>query len=134
MRFKAMPSEFVTDRSALRFLTSVDSEEDYRNSLADRATSEGDKNLIQNLPVFYGGIGIKAIPMMPENLGTPTKHTDALLVDPMNLAIGFWRQIKIRSAEDIREGNIYFVISCRADCTYKHEPAAVIVNNLRVST
>jgi hypothetical protein len=40
---KTLPSEYLRDKKAMRFLSSVDADLDYRNTLAERATAVGDK-------------------------------------------------------------------------------------------
>ena len=42
---KTIPSEHLRDKKAMRFMTSVDADLDYRNTLAERATAVGDRLL-----------------------------------------------------------------------------------------
>jgi hypothetical protein len=66
---KTLPSEYLRDKSAMRYLTSVDADLDYRNTLAERATAVGDKFLEGDAPVLYSGVPVQPIPLFPENLG-----------------------------------------------------------------
>jgi hypothetical protein len=68
---RALPSEYLRVKKSLSFLTSVDTELGYRNTLAERATIGGDKWLETDVPVLYSGIPIRSIPLFPENLPAP---------------------------------------------------------------
>ena len=100
---KTLPSEYLRDKSAMRYLTSVDADLDYRNSLAERATAVGDKFLEGDAPVLYSGVPVQPIPLFPENLGAGSDQTVILLCNPKNIHVGIWRQIRIESARDISE-------------------------------
>jgi len=129
---KALPTEFIKDRRALRFITSIDSETDYRDTLADRATAVGDKFLLEGVPATYSGIPMVGIPVLPETLGSPAYHTEMLLADPTNAHIGFWRQIEWETDKDIVAGELIIVVTLRMDVKWAFEPAVVKVQNLRV--
>jgi hypothetical protein len=101
---KAMPSPFLRDKSSLRFLTSVDAEIDYRDSLSNRMTATGDKALDGATPCGYSGIPVLDVPLFPENLGGATNETDILLTDPKNINVGIWRQIQLETDKDIQAG------------------------------
>ena len=58
---KTLPSEYLRDKSAMRYLTSVDADLDYRNTLAERATAVGDKFLEGDAPVLYSGVPVQPI-------------------------------------------------------------------------
>lgn len=130
---KGMPVEFLKDRLKMRFLTSIDSETDYRDSLADRATSLGDQFLAEGVPAKYSGIPMVGVPIFLENLGAPAQHTDMLLLDPKNINVGFWRKIKFATDTDIVAGELIIVISLRFDVRYAFEPAVVKVTNVKVT-
>ena len=89
---KTMPSEWLRNKGALRFLTSVNAEIDYRDSLSDRMTLTGDRALAglgeSAAAVGYSGIPVIDIPMFPENLGGGTNTTDVILADPKNIDVG----------------------------------------------
>jgi len=129
---KAMPTEHLRDRRAMRFLTSFDSETDYRDSLADRATAVGDRFLLEGVPATYSGIPMLGVPVFPENLGPFTNYTEMLLLDPKNINVGFWRQIEWETDKDIVAGELIIVVSLRMDVKFAFEPAVVKVQNLKV--
>lgn len=65
---RALPSQYKTDRSALRFYCSPAIIQDYRDVLADRATALGDSATQGNDPLKAFGIPIEEIPLIPEAL------------------------------------------------------------------
>jgi capsid protein len=129
---KAMPSEFQRNKKDLRYLTSVQAELDYRDSLAERATVGGDKWLTDDVPVMYGGTGVVAVPLFPENLGSGTNCTDILLTDPKNINVGIWRNIRIETDKLVSEGVLIVVATLRFDVKYSHEPAVVKGINVKL--
>jgi len=130
---KAMPTEFITDRRQLRLITSIDSETDYRDTLANRATAVGDKFLLEGVPATYSGIPMIGIPVLPENLGGATNCTEMLLADPKNAHLGFWRNIEWETDKDIVAGELIIVVTMRMDVKWAFEPATVKVQNLKVT-
>lgn len=129
---KSMPSEFLRNKADMRFLTSVDAEIDYRDSLADRATVVGDKFLEQEAAVTYSGIPLIDLQLMPENVGTGTHCTNLLFTDPKNINFGIWRQIRVETDKLISEGVLLIVATLRFDVKYAEETAVVKVNNVNV--
>ncbi len=131
---KAMPSEFLRNKKSFRFLTSVDSEIDYRDALADRATANiGDRFVEQDAPSMYSGVPVVSVPMFPENIGTGSHCTDAVLIDPKNINVGVWRDITIETDKLIREGVLLVVASIRFDMKLTEETAAVKAVNVSVT-
>ncbi len=110
-----IPSEQLRDKKAMRLLTSVEAELRYRNRLANRNTVAGDKFLEEDTPVVYSGVPVASIPLFPENLGPAGTDTNVLLVNPKNVHVGIWRQIKIETARDISEGVVKTVVTVRFD-------------------
>lgn len=130
---KTMPSEYLRNKSALRFLTSIDSLIDYRDTLADRATANlGDKFVEQDAPAMYSGVPVVDVPMFPENVGTGSHCTSPILTDPKNLHVGIWRQIQVETDKLIREGVTLIVVTLRFDAKLAVEGAAVKATNVKV--
>lgn len=121
---KSMPNEFLRDRTQLRFLTSIDAETDYRDSLADRGTIGGDRYVLENVPVFAYGIPVVGVPKFPEN------PTSGILTDPKNIIIGIWRQIMLETDKDISAGIVKIVATLRWNFQYAFEPAVVKVTSI----
>lgn len=131
---KAMPSEFLRRRNDLQFLTSTDAEIDYRDSLVDMKLAPlSIQQLTDDVPVTYSGIPIRSVPMFPENLGVAGNQTIALLLDPKNITVGIWRQIRVETDKDISAGILKIVATMRMDSKYAHEDAVVKGIGIRVT-
>lgn len=130
---KTMPAEYLRDRTRLKYLASVDGEITYRDSLGARATAAGDKNLLENAPTLYAGVAVEPIPLFPENLGGTTDRTIALLLDPKNIYVGIWRQIRIEQWRDVSEGVTKICASLRFDVELADEPAVVKAINIKLA-
>lgn len=134
---KTMPSEWLRNKGAMRFLTSVDAEIDYRDSLSDRMTMLGDQALAaigsESAVVGYSGVPVIDIPLFPENLGVGSNCTSVLLTDPKNIDVGVWRKVKIETDKDISAGVLVVVATMRFDVVYQEELAVVKATNVQVS-
>lgn len=130
---KAMPSPYLRNKKALRFFTSTDAEIDYRDALADRATANiGDRFVEYDAPAMYSGVPVNGVPMFPENVGTSSHCTNAVLMDPKNMHVGIWRDIKIETDKNISEGVLLVVATMRFDMKLVEEIATVKANNIKV--
>jgi hypothetical protein len=129
---KAMPSEFQRNKKDLRYLTSIQAELDYRDSLADRGTVGGDRFLTEDVPVLYGGVAVVGVPLFPETLGSGSNTTDVVLTDPKNVNVGIWRNIRVETDKLVSEGVLIIVATLRFDVKYQHEPAVVKGINVRL--
>lgn len=129
---KALPSEHLRDKKAMRYLTSVDADLDYRDTLADRATAAGDKYLEGDAPVLYSGVPLQPIPLFPETLGISNDQTAILLCNPKNIHVGVWRQIKIESDRDISEGTLRIVATLRFDVKFADESGVAKCINVQL--
>ena len=130
---KTLPSEFLRNRRAMAFLTSIDADLDYRNSIADRGTALGDQLLEQERAVRYSGSRILGIPVFPENLGGGTNTTNVIYTDPKNIRVGIHRQIRVETDRDISAGVLKIVATLRFDVKYEEETAVVKAINVKVS-
>ena len=129
---KTIPSEHLRDKKAMRFMTSVDADLDYRNTLAERATAVGDRLLEGDTPVLYSGVPLQPIPLFPENLGAGSDQTVILLCNPKNIHVGIWRQIRIESARDISEGTLKIVATLRFDVKFAEETGVAKAINVQL--
>ncbi len=130
---KSMPNEFLRNKKVLRFLTSIDAEIDYRDSLAERATIGGDRFLLTDAPVMYGGVPVSSVPLFPEDLGAGSNFTNHILTDPKNINVGIWRNVRLEVDKDISAGVLIIVATLRFDTKYAEETAVVKVTNVRVA-
>ena len=129
---KTLPSEHLRDKKAMRFMTSVDADLDYRNTLADRATVAGDRLLESDTPVLHGGVPVQPVPLFPENLGVGNDQTVIVLCNPKNIHVGIWRQIRLESDRDISEGTLKIVATLRFDVKYAEEPGVAKSINVQL--
>jgi HK97 family phage major capsid protein len=129
---RVMPSEQLRNKKAMRFLTSVDADLGYRNTLAERATAAGDRLLETDTPVLYSGVPVQPIPLFPENLGVGANQTAVLLCDPKNINVGIWRQIRFESDRDVSEGTLKVVATLRFDVKLADEPGVTKAINVLV--
>jgi hypothetical protein len=116
----------------MKYLTSVDAELDYRNSLAERATAAGDRFLEEDTPALYSGIPVQPIPLFPENLGAGSDQSALLLCNPKNINVGIWRQIRIESAREISEGILKIVVTMRFDTKFADELGVAKAINIQL--
>ena len=129
---KTLPSEHLRDKKAMRFMTSVDADLDYRNTLADRATVAGDRLLESDTPVLHGGVPVQPVPLFPENLGVGNDQTVIVLCNPKNIHVGIWRQIRLESDRDISEGTLKIVATLRFDVKFAEEPGVAKAINVQL--
>lgn len=129
---KTMPSEFLRNKPAMRYLTSVDAKIDYADAVSDRATALGDSALEQDRACQYSGVPIMDVPLFPENLGGGTDETNIILTDPKNINIGIWRRIKIDTDKLVSEGVLLVVATMRFDFKYQEETAVVKATGVKV--
>jgi len=127
---RVLPSEHLRNKKEMRFLTSVDADLGYRNTLAERATVAGDRLLETDTPVLYSGVPVQPIPLFPENLGAGSNQTAVLLCDPKNIHVGIWRQIRFESDRDVSEGTLKIVATLRFDVKYAEEPGVAKAINV----
>ena len=118
---KTIPSQYLREKTSMRFFTSVDTELGYRQTIAQRETEAGDRLLETDTPVRYSGVPIQPIPLFPENLGPQNNQTEVLLTNPRNITIGFWRRIKFATVQDEEAGQLKIIVTLRFDCRLADE-------------
>jgi HK97 family phage major capsid protein len=128
---KLLPSRYMRQKDRMVFLTSVDSYIDYHDSLSSRETPLGDRAVENAMDLYYSGVRVLDVPMFPETIGG--NQTNALLLDPKNIAIGIWRQMRFETDKDIRRGVLIIVCSLRMDMTYLEEEAVVKATNIKIA-
>lgn len=130
---KAMPSQYLRNKKALRFLTSTDALIDYKDALIESATAPfGERFIESDAPAAYSGVPVIDVPLFPENIGTSSHCTDVVLTDPKNMNVGIWRNITVETDKLIREGVVLIVASLRFDMKLAVEEAAVKTTNVKV--
>lgn len=137
---KVLPTEFLVNKLDMRYMTSVDADIDYRDTLADRATPGGDRALgaVANSEAVVGYTGVPVVPVplfpgdrndIPQAPGT----TDVLFCDPKNMHVGVHREIRLETDKDISAGEVLMVITMRYDVKYAEELAVAKATGVLVS-
>ena len=102
---KTLPSEYLRDKKAMRYLSSVDADLDYRNTLADcdGAWATVSSRTTRRCSTGRAGAAHSALPREPRRGRRPDGH---LLCNPKNVHVGIWRNIRFESDRDISEGTL----------------------------
>lgn len=129
---KAMPKQYKRVKKELVFMCATAAEEDYRDTLASRATAAGDKYLEGDAPILYNGSPLSQVPMFPETLGGGNE-SDLIYTHPKNVHVGVLRRIKLETDKDISAGVLVIVATLRLDVKYAEEDAVVKATNIAVS-
>lgn len=122
---RTMPKEYLEDKSKLRIFTSINAEDDFAEVYEARSGVRADRQLENGGAVKFRGVPVIPIPLFPENLGAGTNETVALLTDPKNAMLGWWRKVKVASMHDIKADNYTTVWSMRLDARYGVEDMVV---------
>lgn len=130
---KSMPTPFLRNSTALKYLTHNYAEIDYRDTIASRQTIGGDAYLLESGEASYSGIPVVKVPLFPTDLGGGTNCTDVILTDPKNVTVGIWREIRMETDKDVSAGVVIIVASLRFDVRFAEETAVVKAINVRVS-
>lgn len=105
-------------------------EEKYRDSLAARGTNLGDVMLTGRNELRYQGILIKSSP----TIDIASNLTEVMLTNRNNLYAGFRREVTFETWRDPREGATSFVVTVRVDAEVAVPAAAVVAQNVDVTT
>jgi len=122
---KNMPNQFLRDRTALTHYVSVNNLTEYRDTLADRATSLGDGNITGLLPAYAHGSPVEQVALMPETTG--------LFCNPMNLIMGIQRQVSMEFDKDISSRVYIIVLTMRLDFKVEQPDGLVKYTNIAAS-
>lgn len=123
---KAMPTRFRRDKRNMSFFVDMDIEQDYRQTITDRATGLGDTAVTgsQNIPVF--GVPLVGNSLMPAG--------NMIFTNPKNILFGIQRDISIETDKDIRAREWIIVLTARVANAIEEELAAVKVSNIGAVT
>lgn len=117
---RKMPSEALQRRD-LKFLTSIRSDIDWRESLIPRDTALGDRNVVADFTPPYQGVGIVPIPEWDET----GDEAEPILIKPKDVVVGFVRKMRIETDKDISAGEMIIVVTMRVAFQVVHPPFAV---------
>jgi hypothetical protein len=122
---KTLPKQYLRVLPQMRFLTSIDAETMWRDSIANRGTPLGDATLVSDTPVPAYGIPVAGAAMMPDN--------KVLLTNPKNLIMGIQRQFSLEFDKDITTRNYIIVLTARVAVAVEETDAMVLGQNLNVN-
>lgn len=116
-----MPTRYLRNRAMMKHYVSHHVEMEYRDSIADRATSLGDEKISKFTPMFAYGTPVQPTAMMPDN--------KLFLSYPKNIVWGIQRDIMIETDKDIRRRVLIIVLTMRCDVKVEEPQACVVVEN-----
>jgi hypothetical protein len=119
---KTLPAKYKRNKNLLRFFTSVNVEQDWRNAISNRQTIGGDAAIAGTIPTTVHGIGLVPVALLPDATG--------VLIDPQNILIGIQRNFRLEAFRRIDERVIQFVLTARVAFNLEEEPASVLITNL----
>lgn len=120
--FKQLPTKYRANRGALRWLSAMDTESDYRLAVASRQTGLGDAILTGTTPLPVLGTPMVGAAFMPTS--------NILLTNPQNLLFGVQRNIRLETDRDITSREILIVVTMRIAIGIEENDALVKVTNL----
>jgi hypothetical protein len=117
-----MPVQYLRNRPAMKHYVSVPQEIEFQDTLADRGTPMGDLRLATNTPAMAFGSPVVPVALMPDSVG--------LFCDPLNLIVGFWRQLSMEFDKDITSRVYIIVLTARLGLQVEQADALVVYQNL----
>jgi Phage capsid family len=117
-----MPVQYLRNRPAMKHYVSVDNEVEFQDTLANRGTAMGDSRLQGNQPAMAYGSQVIPTALMPD--------TNGLFCDPLNLIVGFWRQLSMEFDKDITQRVYLIVLTARLGLQVEQADALVTYKNI----
>jgi len=115
-----MPTRYLRNRSMMKYYCSHHVEMEYRDSIADRATSLGDEKVSKFTPMFAYGTPVAPAAMIPDD--------KIFLSYPKNIIWGVQRDIMVEMDKDIRRRVLIIVLTLRCDVKIEEPQACVVVD------
>lgn len=122
---KTLPEQYRNEAHKMGFFTSANAVLDYRSTVADRLTSLGDAFLTGNGGLQFQATDVHGVPMFPNALGADTDETVLLYMDPKNVYVGAYKEIRLESDRNIETCVTTYVVRTRWDVKYAEEPRVV---------
>lgn len=118
---KALPKQFLVNRSEWRFYVPYEIEDGYRDILKARGTAIGDRAQTEGGGLYYKGIPVVYTPMLERS-----SDRVAMLQHPDNMAWGVFHEVTIEKEREAKARRTDFVLTIEADCHYEDENGAVV--------
>ena len=138
----AIPAKLLNGRPTgeWRFYVNNALERRYRAELGERSTPLGDRALFEAVPVFYQGIPVVSAPMLrletrdmvDSSDSDVTGVTDAMLVHPNNIVVGFQRNVTVDVEYRPRKLMYELTISARGDMNVEAPDAFSTMINVKL--
>lgn len=125
-----LPLQYRGDKRNMVFLTGHNAELEFRNAFGQR--NGLDSYLLEDKRIAYQGVPVVPVDMWPEQLGDNEDQTTLLLTNRANMKFGIWRQMSIKTDEDITSDEVIVVVTMRLDATYQEEDAVAKGVEVRV--
>lgn len=119
-------------KNDLRYVVSQGVYDDYEAAIAARVTSVGDRALIEGAVLKFKGIPVVAVPLVPEDLGTGSDETFAMLTFYNNFILGLHRSLRMETERSAPDEATRFWFSIRADTELENTEALVIYKKMKV--
>lgn len=119
---RMLPKQYKRDLGKMKLYTSFNAVDDYQNALLARQTVLGDSNVVNAGSMRFKGVPIVPVGMFPND---DDDETQALLINPKNIKVGIWRNIRVRVKEHPEDGIVNFIVDLRADCRIAEPDACV---------
>lgn len=123
---KAMPQEFARFER-MKFFTSRNARLDYNDSLTVRETALGDNQIVGPGGAAYHGIPVVKVDGFPNLVGDVT---NAVLMDPQDIYLGWWRQMRFETERYASIGYTSFVVTMRWGMNIVHDEMFVKAINV----
>lgn len=119
---KEMPDQYLRNKAQMRHYVSVNTEIDYRDTLADRGTGLGDSMTTGSAPAMAYGVPVRPIEQMDD--------ADGIFCNPKNLIMGIQRQVSMEFDKDITSRVYIIVLTARVDFKVEESDATVRYSNI----
>ena len=131
---KALPKQYRRNKKALGFFTGCDTEIEWADELADRATSNADNVAWGDKAVTYAyGMPVVPVSSMPEESGASSNLGKVLHTHPKNAICGVWRNFFFDFDKDVRAGALIVVVSLRFDVAFEQVEGAMVISNMKIA-
>ena len=130
---RALPNQFQRNKKRMRIYLASDIELKWRDIMTARTGSLADSAIVSADPIPAYGAPVVGVPMIQTVVGGAAGEYPGLYLDPKNICVGIWKDVRIRSQLDIDSGNLKIVADTRADVKFLYEPAVAKVVTLKAA-
>jgi hypothetical protein len=126
----SLPGEFRQRMDSKRLIMSDILEMKWRKAMAARATTLGDVNTVERRAQAALGVQFLPITKWPVDLGITGNLTDAILTDPANIRVSYWRRVEQVRVLLEREDKVTYIWRYRMGSAMEEEEAAARIYNI----